>query len=339
MIRAKHAHLGVAAQTHPGMTGKQNEDRFAVSAYRVAVGNPTPSVFAVVADGIGGHRGGELAAEMAVNSVSHSVAQSDGFEPVKTLRGAIQAASQAIIAQAQDEPQHLGMGTTCACAWVIGRRLYTASVGDSRIYLLRGSSIRQLTTDHTWIQEAIDKGILSAEQMRERPNIHVIRRYLGSAEPPEADLRMRVRGDETDTQAEANQGLLLHPGDRLLLCTDGLTDEVNDEEIHAAAAGRDTPMRSVGSLLTRIREAFGVSARASDPPGGSGQQLNSAAQALVELANSRGGFDNVTVVLMQVPGKPSEPQRRPWPWLASSAARLLPLALAGGLAWIILRRL
>jgi serine/threonine protein phosphatase PrpC len=310
MIRAEHAHLGVAAYTHPGMTGKQNEDRFAVSAYRVAAGNPTPSVFAVIADGIGGHRGGELAAEMAVNSISHSVAQSDAFEPVNTLRRAVQAASQAIIAQAINEPQHLGMGTTCACAWVIGRRLYTASVGDSRIYMLRDTTIRQLTTDHTWIQEAIDKGILSAEQLRERPNIHVIRRYLGSAIPPEADLRMRVRGDETDTQAEANQGLLLHPGDRLLLCTDGLTDEVNNEEIRAAVAGLDVSIHPGRSLLTKIRKAFGVSAQASDLPDGSGQQLKSAAQALVELANSRGGFDNVTIVLMQVPGKPPKPRQR-----------------------------
>jgi serine/threonine protein phosphatase PrpC len=322
MIRTERAHLLVAANTHPGMTGKQNEDRFAVTAFRVGVSNPTPAVFAVVADGIGGHRAGELAAEMAVNAVSHIVAQSDAFEPLATLQRAIQEASQSIASQAQDDTQHLGMGTTCACAWIIGRRLYTASVGDSRIYLLRGATIRQLTTDHTWIQEAIDKGILNAEQAREHPNIHVIRRYLGSAKPPQADLRLRVRGDETDTQAEANQGFLLHPGDRLLLCTDGLTDEASDEEIRLAAA-------ESGPSGDPARDRSAGSAR---------RRLEPAAQRLVDLANSRGGHDNITVVLMQVPGRPSEPRRRPWRWVALiTAALLFLLALAGWLAWTVLR--
>lgn len=309
MIRVNRAHLHVAAQTHPGMTGKQNEDRFAVSAYRVGSNNPTPAVFAVVADGIGGHRAGEQAAEMAVNAISHTVARSDGFEPLATLQQAIHNASQMIASQARDDTQRLGMGTTCACVWVIGQRLYTASVGDSRIYLLRGTTMRQLTTDHTWVQEAIEKGILDAGHAQDHPNIHVIRRYLGSVKPPAADLRMRVRGDESDTQAKANQGFPLRPGDRLLLCTDGLTDEVSDEEIRSTAAER-RPVKS------------------------SAVKLDSVAKGLIKLANSHGGHDNITVVLIQVPGKQYRRRNRIWPWLvAALAGMLFVLALTAGLVW------
>ena len=131
----------------------------------------------------------------------------------------------------RDDTQRLGMGTTCACAWVIGTRLFIASVGDSRIYLLRNGNLIQLTVDHTWVQEAVEKGILAPEDVRNHPNVHVIRRYLGSPKTPQADTRLRLAKDETDTQARSNQGLRLLPGDLLLLCTDGLTDVVEDAEI------------------------------------------------------------------------------------------------------------
>lgn len=309
MIRLERAHLNIAARTHPGMTGKQNEDRFAVSAYRMGAGNPTPSVFAVVADGIGGHRAGELAAELAVNTISHAVAQSDGFEPLETLQQAVQAASQVIASQARDDTQRLGMGTTCACVWVIGDRLYTVSVGDSRIYLLRNGSLRQLTTDHTWVQEAIEKGILDQENARDHPNMHVIRRYLGSSRPPEADFRMRLRGTESDTQTRANQGLLLIPGDCLLLCSDGLTDELSAEDIRKASSGS----RRFGRV---------------------GMDVNSFARTLISQATARGGHDNITVVVLQVPLKQGGTHR--WIILGlilSGLVLLLLLSLAGFLVW------
>ena len=161
------------------------------------------------------------------------------------------------------------MGATCVCAWVIAERLYMASVGDSRLYLLRRGVIRQLTTDHTWIQEALDFGFLTPEQAHKHPNQHVIRRYLGSAEPPEVDFRLKLDDAETDEQALANQGLRLEPGDRLLLCSDGLSDLVQPGEIQQA-------------VQTGTREG--------------------APQALVALANARGGHDNITVLLLEVPG-------------------------------------
>jgi hypothetical protein len=168
-----------------------------------------------------------------------------------------------------------------------------------------------LTTDHTWIQEAIEKGILSAEHSQDHPNVHVIRRYLGSSQPPKVDLRLRVRSDESDTQAVANQGLLLHPGDLLLLCTDGLTDKMTNAEILALVRGLDPLARS-------------------------GQALEPAAQALIDLANARGGHDNIIVVLLAVPGKPEGMKRSLWPWLIGGLAVFLVFTVAlGGLLWLV----
>jgi protein phosphatase len=252
------------------MTGKQNEDRYAVSAYRVDAQDARPSLFAVVSDGIGGHRAGEVAAEITVNTVSHVVAQSDARKPLETLAEAISTASLSISTQAQQDPSQQGMGSTCACVWVVDNRMYTASIGDSRIYLLRGETLYQLTTDHTWIQEALEKGVLTPKDVEGHPNVHVIRRYLGSARPPIADVRMRMHPEETDTQALANQGMRIIPNDVILLCTDGITDLVSDVEI------RD---------LLRI----------PDP--------RLAAQYLIDLANERGGHDNSTAILLSVPPK------------------------------------
>src|SRR5450756_2343537 len=190
MIRSEHAHLQVAALSHPGMTGKNNEDRYAVSAYRLGPDNAAPSLLAVLCDGIGGHRAGEVAAEIAVNTISQVVAESDASQPIQILQNAVQAASQRIYKQAQSNGERRGMGSTCACAWVIGSRLYTVSVGDSRIYLQRGDAIYQLTTDHTLVQELLERGQITPEQMRGHPNAHVIRRHLGSAVPPEGDFRL-----------------------------------------------------------------------------------------------------------------------------------------------------
>jgi protein phosphatase len=163
-----------------------------------------------------------------------------------------------------------------ACAWVHGNQLYTATVGDSRIYLARGGSIRQLSVDHTWVQEALEMGVLHPDQVNGHPNAHVIRRYLGSPEPPEVDLRMRLARNEADSQAVANQGVQLRPGDRLLLCSDGLTDLVSDAEILA--------------ILQRT-------------------PLSHATEALTALANQRGGHDNITIITAQVKGEPKEKRR------------------------------
>ena len=305
MIRTSHSHLHVAAVTHPGMGGRQNEDRYSVSSYRVSAQDPTPSLFAIVSDGIGGHSSGEIAAEMAVETISHMIAQSEASQPLAILEHAIQVTSDAIAIKAHENTQLVGMGTTCACVWVIGDQLYIASVGDSRIYLLRDGRARQLTTDHTWVQEAVEKGILDPQAARSHPNVHVIRRYLGSSRTPRADTRLRLAREESDAQARSNQGMQLQPGDLLLLCSDGLTDEVSDEEITELARGRN---------------------------------LQAAGRSLVELACARKGQDNITAVLLLVPWTSAQAKRSSRFWVLALwglFALLLLVALIALGSWLV----
>lgn len=280
MIPVERSHLFVAVNSHAGMSGKNNEDRYAVTAFQLGKNNPTPVVLAVVADGIGGHRAGEYAAELAVETISEDVAHSDASHPVRTLREAIIHASNSILAESETDIEKKGMGATCACAWVIGDQIYTASVGDSRIYLIRGDKIQQISTDHTWIQEALVAGLLSPEEARNHPNAHVIRRYLGSRQIVEPDTRLKLSSADTDAQAEANQGFHLQPGDQIFLCSDGLTDLVNDNEILEA-------------LKTSNQEK--------------------AVETLIALANQRGGHDNITIVTLGIPEKVSQTKPLPPP--------------------------
>ncbi|MHB8777518.1 MAG: PP2C family protein-serine/threonine phosphatase [Anaerolineales bacterium] len=269
MIRSTLAHLHVAALSHAGMSGKNNEDRYSVASFQLNKDESRPSIFAVIADGIGGHRAGEVAAELAVNTISMKVAESNARKPVKILETAIHDASQAISAHSAGKADEAGMGATCACAWVIENKLYTAYVGDSRIYLLRGKYIQRLTIDHTWVQEAYEKGIITLAQMHDHPNVHIIRRHLGGLKLPEVDFRLQIDSQESGEESANNQGFHLEPGDTILLCSDGLTGLVWDDEIRRIIHSR--------------------------------KDLKSAAKTLVTVANQRGGYDNITVVLMSMP--------------------------------------
>jgi serine/threonine protein phosphatase PrpC len=309
MIAVERAHLHVAVMSHPGMSGKNNEDRYSVSAYQIGTAHPIPSILAIVADGIGGHRAGEIAAEIAVEKISQAIAAADGQQPIGTLASALTQASQAIFEQAEYNPDQQGMGSTCACAWIIADRLYIANVGDSRVYLLRDRTIRQLTIDHTWIQEAIDHGVITPEEAHQHPNAHVIRRYLGSRQAVVPDMRLRLRPGESDEQARSNQGTRLQPGDQVILCSDGLTDLVRASEIV--------------TVLQGYPQKEGL-------------------QKLVEMANQRGGHDNITIVALQVPQrKPVEATPAPsWRRTTTTCAGFGVLAVAivfllGGLYWAL----
>ena len=250
------------------MTGKNNEDRYGVSAFTISDEVDTPVILAVLSDGIGGHRAGEVASEMVVDLISRQIAASDGKSPTRILEKAIQHASQQIYSRSQAESGRKGMGATVACVWIIGQRLYTATVGDSRIYLIHNGKINQVSTDHSWIQEAIESGILTPEQAVGHPNAHVIRRYVGSPSPPDVDFRLKLDDDENENQSYSNQGVILAAGDRLLLCSDGLTDLVSDDEILSITENNS---------------------------------LEEANQILVDLANQRGGHDNITIIQLEVP--------------------------------------
>lgn len=272
MIRIKNTHLQVASQTHPGMTGKNNEDRYKVEGFRISSSNPTPVTFAVVCDGIGGHRSGEIAAELATDVITSTVANSFGDRPLKTMLLAIQMANEAIYSRAQSSEDSKGMGATIAMVWLEANRLYTTTIGDSRIYLIRGGSIRQVSTDHTWVQEALTNGTITREEAVNHPNSHVIRRYLGAPVVPQADQRLSLRKEEDDSQMVANQGVELRENDLVLLCSDGLTDHVFDHEIV------EIIQKHPGKLQQNVNE-------------------------MVKLACDRGGKDNITIVLIRLPEK------------------------------------
>ena len=310
MISAERAHLFVAAKSHKGMKkGKNNEDRYAISSYLFSETDPTPIVFAIVADGVGGHLAGEVAAEMVVDYVSQAIAESDAEDPIEIIKQAVLGANEAVRNLSEDDEKKFGMGSTFVCAWVIGDRLYAGSVGDSRLYLMRGAVIQQLTTDHTWIQEALEKGVITPEQARTHPNAHVIRQYVGGKNLPEVDFRLRLHTDkEEESKAERkNQGLRLVAGDTLLLCSDGLTDLVWNDEI-----------------LEIVRSA---------------KDLEAAAKKLIDTANERGGHDNITVVLLAAPNGGEKPKTKiPLGWMIGGVVALLvTISMVIGFIWYMVQ--
>ncbi len=269
-------HLTYAALSHPGEAREINEDRYSVTSYEGEV-DRLPALLALVADGIGGHQAGEVAAQIAIEEIVRVMAASENDDPIASLRQAVVSAGRAISrTSAQDEALQ-GMGSTIAAAWIVGRRLFTCSVGDSRIYLLRDKELRQISIDHTWVQEAINHGIIKPEEARNHPNAHVLHRHLGGEKDPEPDFRLKLSPSESEEQSLANQGMDLQTGDQLLLCSDGLTDLVEDRELKGALA--NNPAKSAISQL-------------------------------IELARARGGHDNITAVTVVVPDKSRRPTGR-----------------------------
>jgi PPM family protein phosphatase len=216
------------------------------------------TVFAV-ADGLGGHQGGEVASAMAVEPLAalDGRAFADAREAAEALAEAIREANLAILRRARSDPELWGMGTTVTAAAVAGDRvLQLAHVGDSRAYLLRAdASLRQLTTDHTVVQEAVARGLLTRQQAAVHPQRGVVTRAVGLDPQVPVDLP---------------EPLELEPGDQVLLCTDGLTEVVDDDRIAAVLAA----------------QADG----------------DDACRALIAAANQGGGPDNVTVVLLRAAG-------------------------------------
>ena len=267
MIPSENTPFVTAAFTDPGRSGKNNEDRFAVTSFTLSKTDPVPVLFAMVADGIGGKQAGELAAEIAVETIVSSVEKSDGLDPIGTMRNAIIESNDVILEKSRAAPENEGMGTTATCAWIIGNQLFAANVGNSRLYLLRNKELKRISIDHSWVEEALKIGLLTAEQAKNHPNARIITRHLGSQEI-EPDFRLQMSSQEDDSLMVKNQGMQLLPEDLLLICSDGLSDVVEDEEIEAA-----------------LQE----------------HTLHKALTSLTDLANARGGPDNITSVAILIP--------------------------------------
>ena len=213
------------------------------------------SVFAV-ADGLGGHQGGEVASAAAVEPLAALDGRefAEPAEAAEALAAAIREGNAAILDRAAGDPGLWGMGTTVTAAALAGDRfLQLAHVGDSRAYLLRDGSLEQLTTDHTVVAELVRRGRLTPAQAAIHPERSILTRAVG--------LDPRIPVDTPDP-------LELRDGDQVLLCSDGLTEAVDDDQI--------------AELL-------------SSTPDGTG-----ACQALIDAANAAGGPDNITVVLLRV---------------------------------------
>ena len=303
MIVDQQSHMAYAARTHMGKKRSVNEDRFLVRAFRIEE-NGEPVLLAIVADGIGGHQAGDIAAQLTVETITQGVATFQSGDPLPCLQSAIIEAGRVVSTNSAESADLAGMGATAAVAFIVGPRLYTVTVGDSRIYLLRQGRLRQISIDHTWVQEAIDYDIISPEDAKDHPQAHVIRRHIGGKQLPEPDIRMPLEDGENDSRAISNQGMHLRRGDRLLLCSDGLTDMVTDLEIYQA-----------------LQE----------------KPVEEAAESLLNLALEHGGLDNITLIALAAPmGKHQDTPRSKFGCLFASAVSSLILVLVTALALAVL---
>lgn len=226
-------------RSDPGRVRQQNEDHFLL--------DPARGLF-LVADGMGGHAAGEIASELAARTVGEMLGEAvdrdtDEAEMEAALRASFAAAHRAIVAFCARSPRSRGMGTTLTtCILRASGTFHLGHIGDSRAYRLRGGTLKQLTRDHTWVQEEVDAGRLSPAAARAHRHAHVITRALS------AETR-----DEPDVLA----GHTL-PGDLLLLASDGLTGMLGDEEIAHILRGEGSLDERTEALVREANRAGGA---------------------------------------------------------------------------------
>lgn len=225
--------IGASVVTHAGRVRTNNEDSVSLVRPRSAGEATLNEVLAIVADGMGGHEGGERASQIAVETITHSYAESS-HSPAKALNEAFAAANRDIFATAKANPALQGMGTTCVAVAIRDNTAWWAWVGDSRLYLLRRGQAYRMTEDHTMVNDFVHRGLLSADEARNHPERNVLSRAIGSHRSVEVSV--------------ADEGVQLGNGDRLLLCSDGLHDLVADDEVAGLALG-DTVDRCAEALL------------------------------------------------------------------------------------------
>jgi protein phosphatase len=252
--------IKVVVKTDLGNVRTNNED--AGSFFKVADENiiREKGYLLLVADGMGGHNAGEVASKMAVEIIHEEYFKPGGeSSKEKLLSKAFNAANKKIFDLASANESYKGMGTTCTALVVIGKTIYYAHAGDSRAYLYKNKAITRLTEDHTYVQQLVKNGDITAAEANTHPQRNILTNAMGTKPA------LRV-----DTGAAATT---FDEGDRLLLCSDGLYDYLNDDE-----------------LATALRY----------------ESLQNAADYLVAEAKRRGGKDNITVVLAEKTATPNE---------------------------------
>ena len=196
------------------------------------VGN-LPNLF-VVADGMGGHNAGDFASSHAVQILVDEIRKDADFNPIKVLRHAIETANTEILDRAQQEESMKGMGTTIVAAAIVGHYVYVANVGDSRLYLIQ-DQIRQITRDHSLVQEMVRMGELKPEEARNHPDKNIITRALGAERTVDIDFF----------------DLKLEPGRTILMCSDGLGNMVEDSKIEEIILDKTKELPEKGERLLR----------------------------------------------------------------------------------------
>ena len=254
----------VGSLSDPGQTRELNEDYFGTPEtmeISLDLVEQKGRLYAV-ADGMGGHAAGEVASRQAISTLFEEYYASPSTEIIQRMKKAIEAANVEVYAQASSDRAKAGMGTTLVAAVLQGDDLYVANVGDSRAYLVREQSIEQVTTDHSWVNEQVQAGIITEQEAREHLYRNIITRSLGTKPGVDIDFFQRK----------------VQPGDVLVLCCDGLSNEVKEDEI------------------ARI-----VSANSAQ----------GSVQELIDLANQLGGSDNITAIVVRI----GEVIKRPLPVL------------------------
>ena len=291
--------LRIASATDVGRRRTGNEDAQVVWAPADPEERERVGILLVVADGMGGANAGEVASQIATDVIVREVCARSAEPPDEALRAAIETANAEIHAQANQQADQRGMGTTCTALLVRGHQVWMGHVGDSRAYLVRGGAIQQLTRDHSLVAELVERGHLTLDEAKHDPRRNVVTRSVGASEDVHVD--------------SGPLGEPLQTGDALVVCSDGLHGQVADDEI--------------------------ASITSENPP-------DEACLQLIELANARGGPDNITVIVAQVVGVAEEAGPEPYDEgeeparPASAAARILIglaiLAAAAGLAALAL---
>jgi serine/threonine protein phosphatase PrpC len=239
--------LVIGNVTDPGKVRSSNQDYFA--SYEGRFGT-----LVTVCDGMGGHEGGEIASRLAVEVIRDHFLSLDGTFDIRTeLRRSLMAASKTILERAKQDPALHNMGTTAVILVVQGNVAYTAHVGDSRIYLIHGTKAIRLTKDHSLVQRMIDAKMITEAESRDHPKKNVIDQALGAG--------------KTNIDPTVSEPIPIFRNDRFLLCSDGLTSYITEQELASRGVGRSP---------------------------------QSFCELLVRLANDRGGEDNITVQIVEV---------------------------------------
>jgi protein phosphatase len=258
------------ASTDVGMVRQQNEDSYLAEENLY-----------VVADGMGGHNAGEVASALAVTTLKAGARS--GIDSVERFRELVQQANTAIYTASLDDSTQSGMGTTLTALSIVAGeepRVLVANVGDARTYMWRNGALTRLSVDHSYVQELVNEGIITPEEARVHPRRNIVTRALGIDRSVVVDVFSH----------------LVRTGDRIVLCSDGLVDEVSDADI-AVVLGQH-----------------------SDP--------QDTAEALVMVANTAGGRDNTTVIVVDVLDDISEPVILPTPDNTTPMEALAPMQLA-----------